>query len=176
MCAQAVAPATSASSGAGSSSGAGGVGLQRPDGDVELADAGVGFTLATCSGCGDGPLKPDVVFFGDNIPPERKDRWGQRDCRRHAETGCGPTRGAGRWGVRAHDGICSAASDRAQCVGSIVASVSSGRPGNYSTLPNWPLLHAPCLRFTCKLQHTRSLYSTLLDLLAVRTSSKARHC
>ncbi|PNW75376.1 hypothetical protein CHLRE_12g524650v5 [Chlamydomonas reinhardtii] len=70
----AVAPATSASSGAGSSSGAGGVGLQRPDGDVELADAGVGFTLATCSGCGDGPLKPDVVFFGDNIPPERKDR------------------------------------------------------------------------------------------------------
>ncbi|KAG2439297.1 hypothetical protein HXX76_004656 [Chlamydomonas incerta] len=75
----AVAPAVSAGSsgagGGGGGPGAGsGVGLQRPDGDVELADAGVGFTLAACGGCGGGPLKPDVVFFGDNIPPERKDR------------------------------------------------------------------------------------------------------
>ncbi|GLC37857.1 hypothetical protein PLESTB_001483600 [Pleodorina starrii] len=46
---------------------------QRPDGDVELVDAGSGFRVAPCGGCG-GLLKPDVVFFGDNIPQERKDR------------------------------------------------------------------------------------------------------
>lgn len=41
----------------------------RPDGDVELADVD-SFRLADCGSCG-GPLKPDVVFFGENVPPER---------------------------------------------------------------------------------------------------------
>ncbi|KXZ52756.1 hypothetical protein GPECTOR_8g147 [Gonium pectorale] len=50
--------------------------LQRPDGDVELVDAGRGFTVPPCGNCG-GVLKPDVVFFGDNIPQERKDRASQ---------------------------------------------------------------------------------------------------
>ena len=43
-----------------------------PDGDAELA-ATDGFRLAGCTGCG-GLLKPDVVFFGENVPRERVDR------------------------------------------------------------------------------------------------------
>jgi NAD-dependent SIR2 family protein deacetylase len=41
----------------------------RPDGDVELEDTG-GFVVADCESCG-GVLKPDVVFFGENVPPAR---------------------------------------------------------------------------------------------------------
>ena len=40
-----------------------------PDGDVELEDT-TGFRLVACRRCG-GPLKPDVVFFGENVPRER---------------------------------------------------------------------------------------------------------
>jgi NAD-dependent SIR2 family protein deacetylase len=40
-----------------------------PDGDAELA-AVDGFRTAGCAGCG-GVLKPDVVFFGENVPRER---------------------------------------------------------------------------------------------------------
>ena len=40
-----------------------------PDGDAELA-ATDGFQLVGCVGCG-GVLKPDVVFFGENVPRER---------------------------------------------------------------------------------------------------------
>jgi NAD-dependent SIR2 family protein deacetylase len=40
-----------------------------PDGDAELA-AVDGFRPAHCTGCG-GVLKPDVVFFGENVPRER---------------------------------------------------------------------------------------------------------
>jgi NAD-dependent SIR2 family protein deacetylase len=40
-----------------------------PDGDAELASA-AGFRVADCRGCG-GVLKPDVVFFGENVPRER---------------------------------------------------------------------------------------------------------
>lgn len=44
-----------------------------PDGDVEL-DAGSesAFQVAPCRHCG-GVLKPDVVFFGENVPKERVD-------------------------------------------------------------------------------------------------------
>ena len=42
--------------------------VRRPDGDVELQDAGEGFRVPPCYVCG-GPLKPDVVFFGDSVPP-----------------------------------------------------------------------------------------------------------
>lgn len=49
--------------------------LRRPDGDVELVDAGVGFNLAACDGCGSQLMKPDVVFFGDSVPKDRVDRW-----------------------------------------------------------------------------------------------------
>ncbi|MBW0091292.1 NAD-dependent protein deacetylase [Pseudonocardia sp. KRD-184] len=41
----------------------------RPDGDAELDDV-EGFELAWCTSCG-GVLKPDVVFFGENVPRER---------------------------------------------------------------------------------------------------------
>jgi len=40
-----------------------------PDGDVEL-DATAGFVVAACEACG-GALKPDVVFFGENVPADR---------------------------------------------------------------------------------------------------------
>jgi NAD-dependent SIR2 family protein deacetylase len=44
----------------------------RPDGDVELADTR-GFEVPGCEGCG-GVLKPDVVFFGENVPKDRVQR------------------------------------------------------------------------------------------------------
>eukprot|EP00877_Chromochloris_zofingiensis_P001230 jgi/Chrzof1/11107/Cz05g24020.t1 len=47
--------------------------VRRPDGDVELHDAGVGFDVPACGRCG-GILKPDVVFFGDSVPKTRADR------------------------------------------------------------------------------------------------------
>lgn len=44
----------------------------KPDGDVELAEPEIAeFRLVDCLDCGAGPLKPDVVFFGENVPPER---------------------------------------------------------------------------------------------------------
>lgn len=42
-----------------------------PDGDAEL-EAIAGFVSPACRVC-DGILKPDVVFFGDNVPRERVD-------------------------------------------------------------------------------------------------------
>jgi NAD-dependent SIR2 family protein deacetylase len=45
--------------------------VAKPDGDVELDEAQVrSFRLVDCAGCG-GLLKPDVVFFGENVPPGR---------------------------------------------------------------------------------------------------------
>jgi NAD-dependent SIR2 family protein deacetylase len=40
-----------------------------PDGDVDLESTG-GFVVAACDRCG-GVLKPDVVFFGESVPPAR---------------------------------------------------------------------------------------------------------
>jgi NAD-dependent SIR2 family protein deacetylase len=43
----------------------------NPDGDVALPDEQVAaFTVVDCLACG-GLLKPDVVFFGENVPPAR---------------------------------------------------------------------------------------------------------
>jgi NAD-dependent SIR2 family protein deacetylase len=41
----------------------------RPDGDVEVDDT-ADFVVPSCSCCG-GVLKPDVVFFGENVPKDR---------------------------------------------------------------------------------------------------------
>jgi NAD-dependent SIR2 family protein deacetylase len=41
----------------------------NPDGDVALEETG-GFTVVDCLACG-GLLKPDVVFFGENVPKSR---------------------------------------------------------------------------------------------------------
>ena len=41
----------------------------RPDGDVELDDTR-DFVVPRCTACG-GRLKPDVVFFGENVPKQR---------------------------------------------------------------------------------------------------------
>jgi NAD-dependent SIR2 family protein deacetylase len=43
----------------------------NPDGDVALEET-AGFTVVDCAGCG-GVLKPDVVFFGENVPRPRVD-------------------------------------------------------------------------------------------------------
>ncbi|XP_039310095.1 NAD-dependent protein deacylase Sirt4 isoform X2 [Solenopsis invicta] len=43
----------------------------RPDGDVELSQEQIeGFKVPACDNCG-GILKPDIVFFGDNVPHEK---------------------------------------------------------------------------------------------------------
>lgn len=43
-----------------------------PDGDAHLDVRDFSdFTVPACPHCGDGPLKPDVVFFGESVPRER---------------------------------------------------------------------------------------------------------
>lgn len=43
----------------------------NPDGDADLTDEQVGdFRVVPCAVCG-GILKPDVVFFGETVPPQR---------------------------------------------------------------------------------------------------------
>ncbi|MBT2470525.1 NAD-dependent protein deacetylase [Streptomyces sp. ISL-66] len=43
----------------------------NPDGDADLTDEQVqDFSVAPCAECG-GVLKPDVVFFGESVPPPR---------------------------------------------------------------------------------------------------------
>ncbi|WP_328580774.1 NAD-dependent protein deacetylase [Streptomyces sp. NBC_00370] len=43
----------------------------NPDGDADLTDEQIGdFRVVPCTHCG-GILKPDVVFFGENVPPAR---------------------------------------------------------------------------------------------------------
>jgi NAD+-dependent protein deacetylase sirtuin 4 len=45
--------------------------IAAPDGDAELGSSDLdGFRVPRCPEC-DGVLKPDVVFFGDNVPPDR---------------------------------------------------------------------------------------------------------
>ncbi|HWG01153.1 MAG TPA: NAD-dependent protein deacetylase [Trebonia sp.] len=51
-----------------SASGPSGVAV-NPDGDVALEET-AGFTVVDCEACG-GVLKPDVVFFGENVPKDR---------------------------------------------------------------------------------------------------------
>jgi NAD-dependent SIR2 family protein deacetylase len=47
----------------------------NPDGDAELPDELLdGFVMVDCLACGDGPLKPDVVFFGETVPRDRVER------------------------------------------------------------------------------------------------------
>lgn len=48
---------------------------QRPDGDIEIDEKfwEQDFNIPNCPQCG-GILKPDVVFFGDNVPKERADK------------------------------------------------------------------------------------------------------
>lgn len=47
------------------------VGSIRPDGDADLTTEDVSrFVIEDCTECG-GALKPDVVFFGERVPPER---------------------------------------------------------------------------------------------------------
>ncbi|MCE9682420.1 NAD-dependent protein deacetylase [Halomonas alkalisoli] len=43
----------------------------RPDGDADLETDFSTFRVPGCRRCGQGVWKPDVVFFGDNVPGER---------------------------------------------------------------------------------------------------------
>lgn len=53
-------------------------GMINPDGDVELPDEAVAqFTMLTCQKCGGERLKPDVVYFGENVPRSRREQAGQ---------------------------------------------------------------------------------------------------
>ncbi|GAA1357465.1 NAD-dependent protein deacetylase [Arthrobacter rhombi] len=46
----------------------------NPDGDVMLSDDQIAdFTMVGCLSCGSLELKPDVVYFGENVPAERKE-------------------------------------------------------------------------------------------------------
>ncbi|XP_010674411.2 NAD-dependent protein deacylase SRT2 [Beta vulgaris subsp. vulgaris] len=47
----------------------------RPDGDIDIDEKfwEEDFHIPTCPEC-DGVLKPDVIFFGDNVPKDRADR------------------------------------------------------------------------------------------------------
>ncbi|ROP45656.1 NAD-dependent SIR2 family protein deacetylase [Pseudokineococcus lusitanus] len=46
----------------------------NPDGDVDLPEEVVTrFVVVPCESCGSGPLKPDVVFFGESVPRPRVD-------------------------------------------------------------------------------------------------------
>ena len=45
--------------------------VSAPDGDADIADAAIAsFVAPRCEQCG-GLLKPDVVFFGENVPAQR---------------------------------------------------------------------------------------------------------
>lgn len=47
-------------------------GRVRPDGDLELLQGAVErFVTVPCLACGAGPLKPDVVLFGESVPRDR---------------------------------------------------------------------------------------------------------
>ncbi|MFO3707451.1 NAD-dependent protein deacetylase [Xanthomonas codiaei] len=47
---------------------------QAPDGDADLDDVAFdSFVVPPCPACG-GVIKPDVVFFGENVPRERVER------------------------------------------------------------------------------------------------------
>ncbi|KAJ4965879.1 hypothetical protein NE237_017728 [Protea cynaroides] len=48
---------------------------QRPDGDIEIDEKfwEEEFHIPTCQKC-NGVLKPDVIFFGDNVPKDRADK------------------------------------------------------------------------------------------------------
>jgi NAD-dependent SIR2 family protein deacetylase len=47
----------------------------NPDGDAELPDELLDdFVMVGCLACGGGPLKPDVVFFGETVPRDRVDQ------------------------------------------------------------------------------------------------------
>ena len=51
----------------------------NPDGDAELPDHVLDeFVMVDCLACGGGPLKPDVVFFGETVPRDRVDRCFER--------------------------------------------------------------------------------------------------
>lgn len=48
--------------------------LLNPDGDAPLDDADIArFHMIDCLNCGSQRLKPDVVYFGESVPPERKE-------------------------------------------------------------------------------------------------------
>ncbi|WP_411734148.1 Sir2 family NAD-dependent protein deacetylase [Paeniglutamicibacter sp.] len=56
--------------------------LVNPDGDVSLDKAHVAeFQMVGCLVCGSQALKPNVVYFGENVPPERKVRLKELEAR-----------------------------------------------------------------------------------------------
>jgi NAD-dependent SIR2 family protein deacetylase len=62
-------PAAGGAAGAGGAGASGSEPAVNPDGDVALEETS-GFVVVDCTSCG-GVLKPDVVFFGENVPRPR---------------------------------------------------------------------------------------------------------
>ncbi|MCK7676187.1 Sir2 family NAD-dependent protein deacetylase [Corynebacterium pygosceleis] len=55
-----------------------GTGDVRPDGDIDLTpDVATHFRLVGCTSCGSTLLKPDVVYFGEPVPTDRRDAVGR---------------------------------------------------------------------------------------------------
>jgi NAD-dependent SIR2 family protein deacetylase len=51
------------------------MGRLAPDGDADLPDELADrFSVVPCHACGDGVIKPEVVFFGESVPRGRVDR------------------------------------------------------------------------------------------------------
>ena len=49
--------------------------LVRPDGDVEIPQEYIEqFRIPNCPQCDEGHMKPEIVFFGDNVPKDRVNR------------------------------------------------------------------------------------------------------
>jgi NAD-dependent SIR2 family protein deacetylase len=129
----------------------------NPDGDVELAPELVDvFRVVPCLACG-GVLKPDVVFFGENVPRARVDHCfelvdaasallvlgssltvmsGLRFVRRAAKAGLpvaivnqGPTRGDEHAGVRVNLPLGEALTTLAQELSAVPASSAAPMEG-----------------------------------------------
>jgi NAD-dependent SIR2 family protein deacetylase len=129
----------------------------NPDGDVDLADAAVqSFRPVDCTVCGTGVLKPDVVFFGENVPKARVDRCkdlvdtaeamlvlgssltvmsGLRFVRRAAEAGKpvvivnhGPTRGDRYASARIEAPLGAALVELVRRVGASTSAFAGGEP------------------------------------------------
>lgn len=57
----------------------------NPDGDVSLEDRFIkDFQMVGCINCGSTRLKPDVVYFGENVPKDRKER--VKEMQQHAKS------------------------------------------------------------------------------------------
>ena len=113
----------------------------NPDGDVDLADDAVrGFQLVDCDACRSGVLKPDVVFFGENVPKARVDRVLRPGRRR---------RGDARPGFLADGHVEVAIRAAGRRGGGRSSSSTRGRRGAMATRPRGSTCHSVRCSASC---------------------------